>query len=298
VIVAFVAFVGIAQYLDILSMNRLTAAYGKITLLANGVEARRAVGTLGNPNYFGFTCAIGSCIAFATFLRRAPRLATFTSAGALALAIAGMLVSGSRGAVLSATTMVAILVGNGLVGQFSRTRALTATALAAVSAGLALGFLNSLPIVKRFSLFTGTANASSNSRASILTHRTSWDQALEVIRGHVMFGAGPSKPVLVQWVDNDMLRMTREFGIVGLACYVSLLLWLAWRLVTTNLTTPVGEKRWCASIGLALVGGLFVMGLTADVFYNERVMSMILVLAGLLCGWASTVSSTNSTELT
>src|ERR1039458_1183901 len=116
-IVATVALIGIAQYLDVLSMNRLTAVYGQVTLLANGLEARRAVGTLGNPNYFGFTCALVSCVAFATLLRRAPRIATLTSTGTLASSIGGMFVSGSRGAVLSATAMATILVGSSLISK-------------------------------------------------------------------------------------------------------------------------------------------------------------------------------------
>jgi hypothetical protein len=98
-----------------------------------------------------------------------------------------------------------------------------------------------------------------------------------------LFGLGPAKGVLTQLVDNDFLRITRDFGIiVGILFVVAITLFVG-RAIWCALRGDV-RAQFSAMVSAVLFVATLVMSITADVLYQVQIMSVILLVGGILVG--------------
>lgn len=277
-IFGLLAAIGVAQYFDLFSINaRLSPRYDDATLLQDGASWRRAFGTVGNSNYFGFLCAVGATIAAWSALTIRRVLVIATAAGVGFLCLLGVLASGSRGASLALGAMLTVVVLTGIAGARQRRRLLVGGLILAAAGPALVNFLGTMPFASRFFFVWGVQD--SNSLVSVGLRRQLWEAEIERLNGHWLFGLGPQKGQLVQWVDNDFLRITREFGIVTSIPYLVALSVGALLLLRGALRNDDEGGR--SRLALALVAGIAAMGVSADVFYHEQSMAVVLVVLGL-----------------
>ncbi|MCP9487171.1 MAG: hypothetical protein MSC30_15080 [Gaiellaceae bacterium MAG52_C11] len=271
------AAVGIAQYFNLLAINaRLSPAYDDAALLQSGASWRRSFGTVGNSNYFGFLAAVGAAFAiWAALTMRRGIIAISAIVGSLCLF--GVLVSGSRGAFLALGAMAAVILLTGIAGMKQRRRLLIGGTVIAAAGPTILNFLGAMPFANRFFFVWGVQD--SNSLISIGLRRQLWEAELDRLEGHWIFGIGPQKGQLIQWVDNDFLRLTREFGLVTSIPYIALLTIGALLLLRRSF----GAENFggASLLSLAVLVGIATMGISADLFYHEQSMAVALVLLGL-----------------
>lgn len=275
------ALVGLAQYLGYAEATRFfynPSANDRAALLLQGASWRRAIGPIGNANYFGFLSAIGVALAAAALLAgsngfRARLLAAMSGLACLS----GVVVSGSRTALVACLAMALVLVLAGSANGQVRRNVLLLSAAAAAGSWTVLKALRGQPVMARFdALLHGSSQV-----VSFGERRAVWADALSSVQGHSVFGIGPGKGVLAQWVDNDYIRMFRDFGAVGAGCYAALLLAALWYFLRRG-TMLVGPGRAESAIAAALITGLLVMGAASDVFYETQVMGVIFALLGVL----------------
>ena len=113
---------GIVQYFDLMQVNaRLTPLFAPEHHLDVVVSAGRVVGTIGNPNYFGIFCVLLALLALVSYWLWSPRGLTMPSAPlgmillAALLASVGLVMSGSRTALLALFAALLALLGFALV---------------------------------------------------------------------------------------------------------------------------------------------------------------------------------------
>jgi hypothetical protein len=280
VLIAGFALIGLAQYFGFAAAIRaFPAPTSRSDLLLSGASWRRAVGSVGNSNYFGFICSLGCVVAAAQIAHARTALRQQTIAGlALATCAAGVLVSGSRTALLAGSLMFAVVILPAL--RHMRLWRNLAIVVLVIIVGTAIfgGTFQNQPIVGRFDLWS--SSSSGDTLVSFSQRKQVWAGALEQVQGHWLFGLGPGKGVLSQWVDNDLIRMFRDFGAAGASAYAFVLVWWTRRLVTLRRVrggVPGGHL-----LALAVVVGTATMGGGSDVFYQPQVMGIVLLLLGLL----------------
>lgn len=275
------AVIGIAQYYGYgpAISHFGSASPSRAALLTQGVSWRRAIGTVGNANYFGYLCAVGLALSATYLLHCKSWIRRAAVSACSSVLIGGVLVSGSRTAVFAALVMTAlVIVSVGARPEVWRNAALTLATLGA-ALPVAAGAFQHQPILDRFRFLW--SSASQSGLGSLSERRAAWSGAFAQLRGHWIFGLGPGKGVLIQWVDNDVIRILRDFGALGAGAYVA----LAAAAVLAWIKRPAGPAPVVAGgFGLAatLVVGTVVMGAASDVFYETQVMGVIFILLGVL----------------
>lgn len=233
----------------------------------------RAVGTLGNPAYFGACMAALFPVALGLALDKDGKDRLLGALGAAAAA-AGMFASGSRGAFLGAAAGAAVYLW--LSGRLSAPRARRLWAAAAVLLLLA-GAVAALRLRK--------VAASDSARLAM------WSSALGAARRAPWLGSGPDTfeallrrsrsddfirvlgPNAGQaHAHNDLLQALTTMGLAGLAAY----LWLAWALALLAWRSRGDVHRAAAA------------GALAALFVQAKVNPVPLpgmVLAALCAAW-------------
>jgi O-antigen ligase len=280
VIFGLFAAVGIAQYVGFHTINTwLSVHYGDATLLQTGVSWRRAFGTVGNPNYFGFLSGVGAAVALSQVLARGGlRKSLGLAAPFLFVCTAGVFVSGSRGALIATAAMLLIVLLVEARTAETVIRAIAIIVPLVVILPTFVDLIRGLPVADRFFFLWKTNNG--HAVLGLQERKAIWQQALAQIHGHWLFGIGPQKTTLVQWVDNDYLRVTREFGLITAVPFTLFLIAAAIVLVRRVYTAQVNPRA--GGLLAALSIGLLVMGAAADVFYQVQVMDVLMLCAGML----------------
>lgn len=116
-----------------------------------------------------------------------------------------------------------------------------------------------------------------------------WPDDIKKTLRDPLFGLGPSSGT--EAVDGYYVRALLEFGIVGLALFLGLLLSI-WRAIRRTVASETGLNRDLA-VGL-LAGTLFVagVGILIDTWVASRVMEMYWPLLGVTLGIAAVQTST------
>lgn len=259
----------------VMGLHALFQAVGvePIPLLPNKFPQGRAVGTLGNPAYFGACLAGLFPLSLGLALDKDGDDRFLGGAGAAAV-LAGLFASGSRGAFAGAAAGAGVYLW--LMGRLRapRGRLLWAAALAAlVAAGVAA------------SLRLRGVSASDSARLAM------WDSALRSARLRPLLGSGPDTfesllrrgrtdafvralgPVGGQAnAHNDLLQALTTTGVAGLAAYA----WLIWTLAVLSWRSR-GDSYRCAAAGA--LAGLFVQAKVNPVPLPG------MVLAALCAAW-------------
>lgn len=238
----------------VMGLHALFQAAGvePVAFLSNKFPQGRAIGTLGNPAYFGACLVPLLPLSLGLALDREGK-DRFLGWAAAAAVLAGLFASGSRGAFAGAAAGAGAALW--LMGRLSvpGRRLLWAGGLAVLVAG---GVAASMRL-RRFS-------ASDSARFAM------WDAALRAAPAHPWLGTGPDTfegllrrgrtdafiravgPVAGQAnAHNDLLQALTTTGVAGLAAYA----WLAWALAVLAWRARGDPYRAAAAGALA---GLFL----------------------------------------
>ncbi|MGE3600663.1 MAG: O-antigen ligase family protein [Dehalococcoidia bacterium] len=204
---------GLAQYYNWLDVNAwATPAWAPAHHLRTLAEDARAVGTIGNPNYFGMLSALVVLAAVAWLVSGATgidRVLCVTAAGGGAL---GLVTSASRGATLAfvagmAVLWVALLVrrrGARWVWGETWRRMLFATGGVALALVLAIGLVEAAPRGRTDYLTRMTGAAGTDNDGSLALRLERWRSALPWTRTES--GAKLEPGTVLTFIENGSLE--------------------------------------------------------------------------------------------
>ena len=274
----FVVTVTIAQYFDPGGfVGALTLKlYGRPDAMAIAETYwRQPMGTLGNPNYWGYYAG--------ALMMTAVTYVLFGGKIKWVVVILGLLwaiiLSGSRTAlvapVLAWAGLVLLLttVGHEKIGR--------AVILACTFVGIAtIGFY----IVMTQGGYENAGRFSLENTKTLDMRIAHWGRLWAEIGREplgLILGAGPQKAVGPLWADNMYLRLLRNYGVVAAGTYVAFLWFVARRLV--RLLRGLGGAYRLHVIAVLLAWLLMAaFDSVADTWFNVRIASLVLFIHGFI----------------
>ena len=114
-----------------------------------------------------------------------------------------------------------------------------------------------------------------------------WQQVLELTNGHELLGIGPGSTTLEtlegKEPHNEYLRALVENGVLGLLCFLGLLLTIflgAVRVARDRLLTPL--RRACGAAGAGTIAAIAAAGVASNIFDSIAFMWYVAVLVGVV----------------
>lgn len=252
-------------------------------LLAHTTLTDRAVGTFGNPNYFGVFAAVAAVTAFgwmmgtqSTRIRFLLLVAAIPLSGALAVSL-------SRGAMIAFAVGLACLV-------FSRVRLQTA---ALIAAGLLVAATVLFPTFIEWRL--SITNGSSSDTAFALLAQSDHGRLAAVLAGPSLFMTSPlfgigwghyasmssqfAGPGIALGAHNWYVSVLAELGIVGIVIWILLLLALVMALRS--------RPTFARSMGFGVLATYAVgsMFLEAPTSFQTSAFAILIVVAAITSDW-------------
>lgn len=282
----FIVLLSWGEYLNIANMNTWLAPFFNPIhweTLVYGNPAR-ILGTFENPNVMGIF-SVGALVLFTARLYFGQDSKTRS---ALLLVLAGMTVKViyltiSRTALLATAAVLVYLSLRALVRlRFNKTILLKVGALFLITVTLYVTSPRSFTA----RMIEGTNLETSTSAQGRLDQ---WEGAWDQIKESPVLGWGTAKSTMTTVVDDEYMLIARRYGLVGLLAY----LWffikpflLAWRLSRrqgNSFDGPGIERRALLGISYtAITIGVLIYNLTAGIFYNLQVMTLLGILMGLI----------------
>ena len=276
-----ICVLGIAQFFNWFNVNAL------ITPLYAGRKAGdyllnfRAVGTLGNPNVFGFFAFMVFAYYFTRYItanmnKGRSALYLLATCGSL-LAI---LVSMSRTAMVLTVISVFLFVVLKVRKKNQIVRLLIWLLVIVVSLSAALSVFGR--VIERISSNEAGLVAALLSTESALVRYKLWDQAMEYVKFSPVFGTGPAKESIETIVDNEYLVFLKHYGLVGLLYYfllfVNIFLLARKRMIRGAAEAVKGFGGFMLMVSI----GTFIFNLTGGVYENFQLISLLLLFVGML----------------
>lgn len=272
----FVVTVTVAQYFDPGGLiGAITIkVYGRPETMAIAETYwRRPVGTLSNPNYWGYY-ASALMITATTYVLFGRKLWWAVVALGLLWAI---ILTGSRTALLAPVIAWAALVL--LMTTIGREKVGRAVILA--GAFVSIGVIGLYLVMTQGGYeYAGRFSVENTKTLDLrIMHWTRLWAEIEQSSLQLILGAGPQKAVGPLWADNMYLRLIRNYGVVAAGVYVALL-WFVVRRLIKLLKWLSGQFRLHV-IAVTLIWLLMaVFDLVADTWFNIRIASLVLFLHG------------------
>lgn len=269
-----ILFITVSQYYDLFGINQLIQPYApnkidRMDLLVEQAGWRRAVGTLGNPNYWGLLISMLSCfVSYFVFWQKYWRYVP------LLLSLIGSIVlTGSRAA------MVAYL-GSLIIGAilfWFECKKKPSLIVVALLSSVAILFIAPTDLSSNVE----TSNRYSLENLQTLQMRVDvWRRILdEMSREPVSFivGQGTRKTMnIIGYADNAYIKIFREHGLIGLVPYLFLLAFMIWRTITLYRTIDEVSQAWPGGLCMGLLAWV-LFDFSADTWYGPRLMGVILV---------------------
>ena len=276
--------ISFSQYFNLGGINSFLVPFyseeGRYATLEAGMSWRRIIGTMGNPNYWGFLLGLGFTYAGYMCLQK-----HYMHIALVIPLFIALIMTGSRTSLVA--TMVAMLVGFFLMANTGKKASLKS--MMPILAGVA--FFGLIYFV--FSLFLANFYESENRFASTnlgtLELRIQW--WFEIFRKmfdqpHTfIIGQGPAKLESVRFGDNMYIRYLRDFGIIGLSLYMMLLFNIFKKLYRLSRLLKQKSSIFLVVVFLGFVQ-LAVFDLAADGWFNVRIAELLLFAYGLAVGSA------------
>lgn len=268
------------QYFNVYGINEIMVPIYRQDYvgLITGATNRRIIGTLGNPNYWGLLLGFG----FVAYSYNAVVSRNLVSYGLAATLFICIVMTGSRTALISSVigasyiSIVGFRVGN---TNNSTNRILVFASVALLITLLFIGY-------RYFTdSFYANTNRFSTDNTRTLDYRIAhWISFLSKSfdNPHQIFiGRGPSKDHQITWGDNMYLLIFRDFGLISLGIYISLLLTFYRRLkkMLPMLTSP---QSTYPIIGILILITFVVFDLAADAWYSVRLVIPLLIGYGYI----------------
>jgi|GEM_PF-4575249 len=266
-----VALITLVQYYNIYNINNtLFSIYAeRYRWLVEGTSWRRALGTFGNPNYWG--ALIVALLMYVTHL-------AFWQKRILYLPVAGLLFisilfTGSRGSLVS--YLAGLLFGTLLILMKSKDKPKPGPIILTV---LILSLIST--VVGNLDKYYENKDRFSISNTHTLHSRIEiWEIALSESSDNVLsflFGQGPRKAEKGKLLigDNAYVRTWRDYGLIGLFLYLLLLYTLVRRTTSLMNSEQHDVRVWSQSLLLMLIAwGIFE--LSADTWYFGRSVAVL-----------------------
>lgn len=267
-----VVIITLAQYYNVYGINdKLFSIYAeRYRWLIVGTSWRRALGTFGNPNYWGaLIVTLLMYITHLIFWRN--KIAYLPIAGSLFVSI---IFTGSRGSLVS--YIAGLIIGTFIImikaNDKPRFGPIILTVLILLSTTSVMGNLDKYYENKdRFSI---SNTHTLNSRVEI------WKTALSKSSDNIfsfLFGQGPRKAAKDKLLigDNAYVRTWRDYGLIGLFLYLLLLYTLVQRTVSLMNSEHQNIHVWSQSLLLMLIAWS-IFELSADTWYFGRSVAVFL----------------------
>ena len=265
-------FVTLAQYYNLFGINQLIQPYApedieRMKILVEQAGWRRAVGTLGNPNYWGLLLSMLACVvSYRLFWEK-----RWIYAPLLLGLLGSILLTGSRSALVA--YLGALVVGGGLFFfAVNKKPSMVVAAFFAVLAVVAIVRLD-------FSSGVETSGRYSLDRLDTLEMRVAvWGRILdEMTERPISFvvGQGTRKDAnVVGYADNAYIKILREHGLVSLIPYLFLIGFMIRRTLRLVKSIDDENRAWPGGLCLLLLAWA-IFDLSADTWYGPRLMGVI-----------------------
>jgi O-antigen ligase len=265
------ALITAQQYYDLFGLNRLymhrVAAEWEYNRLLEG-RLNRPLGMVGNPNELGFLLTM---VALAAFYQALLRFRLFY-VGALALALVGILMTGSRSSLVACiagcVTVGLILTLMRLPAKSRFVQRLAGVLGAVVLLALAGGLTNVYgDLLERFdTLSTPSEIESWQARLE------RWQENIALFKQSPIFGVGPLRYGSLEFfADNEWWLLLRAYGIAGTLFFLAMLL--------LPHVFGLWERSAALAFGLYVASALYMVA--AVVYHSLALMSLVLILIAI-----------------
>ena len=269
---AVLVFLTLAQYYNLFGINEIIKPFApenmeRMDILVSQAGWRRAVGTLGNPNYWGLLIAMWGCVVgYRLFWEK-----RWIYAPLLLALLGSILLTGSRSALVA--YVGALIAGGGLLlFTVKKSPSLAIATLFAVLAAVAVIRVDVTSEVE-------TSDRYSLEKLDTLEMRISvWGRILnEMSQKPISFviGQGTRKGTnIVGYADNAYIKILREHGVLGLLPYLFLIGFMIRRTLKLVESSGDGDRSWPGGL-LLLLFAWAIFDLSADTWYGPRLMGVI-----------------------
>jgi len=274
--------VSFVQYFNIGGLNSIIIPiYGfenKYEILQSDASWRRIIGTMGNPNYWGFMLGASFIVSYTMCFQRkyihvVPALLLFVS----------IIMTGSRTALI-ATSVTALL---GLFLISGNERKLSTKKIGVILGGGVIFIM----LYFTYNLFTENyfenQDRFSTSNLHTLDLRMQWWSEIltnMLQHPHTFFvGNGPSKLDTIRHGDNMYIRYLRDFGIFSLSIYLALFYQIIKKIRVISRDKQTRFKAFSSALFLIFML-LLIFDMAADGWFNVRIAEILLFNYGLLLG--------------
>lgn len=266
-----ITVISIFQYFNVLNVNSfILPSSGSAELLREGAFWKRAVGTIGNPNYWGFVISVAlALLTYMVFWRgRLFYLPLFLGL------LVSLILTGSRSALICwvSGTMIGGIAVAFAAREVPRVGITVAAALVLVTGISGLGLTDYYENKDRFSV---------TNVDTFVGRMTVWEQAWQSTTQDFrtfLLGQGPRKGVdTLHWGDNSYIKLFRDYGVVSLALYLSLL-WVMLKRTLQHVRTLTGDGKTWAIVLLVVLIQWCIFELSADTWFFVRVSAPVLAI--------------------
>lgn len=272
------AFLGFAQYWNILGINDIISPYYAPTQLRGLIVHGRITGTTGNPNEFGALMVFAASLSLsgALWLKgRGVRIFSFLAFGIYFFAI---ILTLSRSSLIAlAFAVFLILLKYPLMAGIPK----TIKKFLPVAVGLFVIIL----------LITQLAPPKFFLRAEEFLHfteATSWQGRVQnwkvnfaIWKESPLLGWGPGKATMTTIVDNEWLLLLRRYGIVGVTVFISWFTSFYFGLTKIRCANAISEVV-ALTVGLqATIVAYAIYMIPAAIYHSLQLMPILLLFLGL-----------------
>jgi hypothetical protein len=263
--------ISIFQYFNLLNLNSfILPSSGRAELLREGVYWKRTVGTIGNPNYWGFVISVALALfTYMVFWRgRLFYLPLFLGL------LVSLVLTGSRSALICwvSGTIIGGVVVAFIARETPRVGVSVAAVLVLVTGIYGLGLTDYYENKERFS---------ATNVDTLVGRMTVWEQAWQTTTQDFrtfLLGQGPRKGVdTLHWGDNSYVKIFRDYGVVSLGLYLSLL-WVMLQRTLRHVRTQDGDGKAWAIVLLVVLIQWCIFELSADTWFFVRVSAPVLAI--------------------
>jgi len=299
-ILGSVLLFGIMQYYNILGVDNLSRLYSSggwqrrewIERIVYSTNRARAVGTFGNPNYFGLIIVFTHIIFTSFYFGNPVDSNLLISIVAIVCVTFAIILTGSRSALIISAMLTLIFFAHLLFFNKRTNVPYTSKIVMALCIIVALYILFSninrigLGSMLQVRILDLDIPSVYRVRAQL------WFRNIKLISNHwakLLFGVGPVKLSrelysLPTFTDSQYITLLRNYGIFGLTTFISLVLcniYISVKLFRKKIDPIVTAYGYIS--GLLSFSLLFMM-ITTDVVYEIRVISLFMLLCGFTYG--------------
>ncbi|MCU1285423.1 MAG: hypothetical protein JWO13_1773 [Acidobacteriales bacterium] len=277
------AMLGFAQYFDIANVNAsISPVYASGHNLGAMLEYSRVTGTTGNPNVFGATMVIASCLTLALALfGKTPTLRVFAWIG-LGMFIGALSLAQSRTAAIALCVGFIVTLTLSFRQRFIGRVALSAMVIVVLIAAIGGIVLSSATLHEqnRYRELKDPASA-----GTFKERLAMWEPNIRLWEQSPILGYGPAKLTMDRIVDNEWVLLLRRYGVLGMTAFILLFWRINQALKKLRLQTRADTLLIAVTIALqAIIISMAVYMLAATVYNDSfQLMPILMVLSGVAC---------------